>query len=309
MKPIRILRNLKTACPFLLIAAILLTTIFFPSQGEKGDAQPRRVVRVWNVDTFEGGKGSRTAFLKNAALQAEKNNRNAYYLVTSYTAEGAKYALSEGDFPDILSFGIGLSDFAELCLPLSVSFAGGKTEGGSLAYPWCRGGYALFSLTDDFGEDGPTVISCGGSNLTAVAAAYAGVHGEERESVAAYTGFLNGKYRYLLGTQRDLCRFHSRNVTVYYRPLPQYCDLYQYISILSGEKRADCDEFLNVLFSEEVQQKLSDIGMYPMQKGDGFAEDAVRTASVFSSGEALSEIAQIARSGDLKSLDKYLKII
>ena len=280
--------------PFaLLLAAAVI--VFLPQTAEKAEA--RTVVRVWNIDTFEGGKGSRTAFLKSVArgLQGE-----AYYLVTSYTLEGALSAFAEGEAPDVLSFGMGLSEFAERLLPLKREFAGGELGGKTLAYPWCMGGYYLFSLTDFEGE-GRTVLSVGGENLPAVAARLEGISGEETESVAAYTGFLSGKYRYLLGTQRDVCRFQARGVSVQARPLTKYCDLYQYIGILSSEKRDASLAFVEALLSPEVQGRLFQIGMFPL------ANNAERTVSVFSSREVLGRLAAAAREGDVP--EKYLKSI
>lgn len=287
-------RILWRGLPFaLLLAAAVI--VFLPQTAEKAEA--RTVVRVWNIDTFEGGKGSRTAFLKSVArgLQGE-----AYYLVTSYTLEGALSAFAEGEAPDVLSFGVGLSEFAERLLPLKREFAGGELGGKTLAYPWCMGGYYLFSLTDFEGE-GRTVLSVGGENLPAVAARLEGISGEETESVAAYTGFLSGKYRYLLGTQRDVCRFQARGAIVQARPLTKYSDLYQYIGILSSEKREASLAFVEALLSPEVQGRLSEIGMFPLEK------HAERTVSVFSSREALGRIAAAAREGDVP--EKYLKSI
>lgn len=277
---------------FVLTAAVL---VFLPQKS--GEAEARTVVRVWNIDTFEGGKGSRTAFLKSVArgLRGE-----AYYLVTSYTLEGALSALAEGEAPDVLSFGVGLSAFAERLLPLPYSFAGGELGGKALAYPWCMGGYYLFSLTDFEGE-GRTALSVGGENLPVVAARLEGIAGEETESVAAYTGFLSGKYRYLLGTQRDVCRFQARGAKVQARPLTKYCDLYQYIGILSSEKREASLAFVEALLSPEVQGRLSEIGMFPLEN------NAERTVSVFSSREALGQLAAAAREGDVP--EKYLKSI
>lgn len=302
-------RTLWRAVPFFLIAAVFFSLFFYPEHTES-EATEKRVVRIWNVDTFAGGKGSRTSYLKKVARKAETSSDGVYYLVSSVTPEGAKAAFAEGDFPDLLSFGVGLSDFAELSLPLSVSFAGGNTESGCLAYPWCRGGYALFSLTENFSETGTTAVSVGGSNLSEVAAALAGIEGEETEALAAYTGFLNGKFRYLLGTQRDLCRFSARNVAVYYRPLPEFCDLYQYISVLSAEKRSDCDLFVRTLLSEEAQSTLSEIGMFPIGSTDGFlGETPKKTLSVFSSDQSLALLKEAARRKDIKSLENYLKNI
>ena len=287
-------RMLWRGLPFLLLLAAAVI-VFVPQKSEK--AETRTVVRVWNIDTFEGGKGSRTAFLKSVARELKGE---AYYLVTSYTPEGALSAFAEGDAPDVLSFGVGLSEFAERLLPLKREFAGGELGGKTLAYPWCMGGYYLFSLTDFEGE-GRTAVSVGGENLTCVAARLEDIEGEEAESVAAYTGFLSGKYRYLLGTQRDVCRFQARGVIVQARPLTKYCDLFQYIGILSSERREASLAFVEKLLSPEVQGRLSAIGMYPLEKG------AERTVSVFSSREALGRLAAAAREGDVS--EKYLKSI
>ena len=280
--------------PFLLLLAAAVI-VFVPQKSKEAEA--RTVVRVWNIDTFEGGKGSRTAFLKSVARELQGE---AYYLVTSYTLEGALSAFAEGEAPDVLSFGVGLSEFAERLLPLPYSFAGGELGGKTLAYPWCMGGYYLFSLTD-FEGDGRTALSVGGENLPAVAARLEGITGEEAESVAAYTGFLSGKYRYLLGTQRDVCRFQARGISVQARPLTKYCDLYQYIGILSSEKRDASLAFVEALLSPEVQGRLSQIGMFPLEN------NAERTVSVFSSREALGRLAAAAREGDVP--EKYLKSI
>ena len=287
-------RILWRGLPFLLLLAAAVI-VFVPQKSKEAEA--RTVVRVWNIDTFEGGKGSRTAFLKSVARELQGE---AYYLVTSYTLEGALTAFAEGDAPDVLSFGVGLSEFAERLLPLPYSFAGGELGGKTLAYPWCMGGYYLFSLTDFEGE-GRTALSVGGENLPAVAARLEGITGEEAESVAAYTGFLSGKYRYLLGTQRDVCRFQARGVSVQARPLTKYCDLYQYIGILSSEKRDASLAFVEALLSPEVQGRLSQIGMFPLEN------NAERTVSVFLSSEALGRLATAAREGDVP--EKYLKSI
>lgn len=297
------MKGWKRAVAFALCAGIFAAAAFFPRDKET-EKQDVRVVRVWNVDTFEGGKGSRTAFLASVARAAEAERERVYYLVLSYTAEGARAAMQEGTYPDILSFGIGLDCAAERALPLGRDFAGGETD-ECLAYPWCAGGYFLFSLDEDFTAEGKTAISCGGSNLVQVAAALAGVSGEEVPSLDAYSGFLSGKYRYLLGTQRDICRFASRGVAVGIQPLLAYNDLYQYISVLSSEKKEDCDAFVRVLLSDRTQERLSSIGMYPL--ADGTAEGY--TASVFSSPQSLGELLSAARTGEEKNIVKFLKKI
>ena len=168
--------------------------------------------------------------------------------------------------------------------------------------PWAAGGYFRFSLHEDLSAEGETAVSCGGANLAGVAAALSGISGEALPSQDAYVAFLNGEYRYLLGTQRDVCRFRARNVTVYSEPLAAYNDLFQYISILSEEKREICLAFVRELLSDETQGRLSEIGMYPPRD-----IASCLTPSVFCSAEGLREIENAAREGDGKFLEKYLK--
>ncbi len=296
----KVRKIVSAALPFFLAAALVFVCAFYPAEEETLPA--KRIVLVWNVDTFEGGKGSRTSFLKNAARRVEAAREGVYFLVSSVTAEGAKHAFSQGDCPDILSFGIGLSEFAERSLPLPYSFAGGQIGGETRAYPWCAGGYYLFSMTEDFSAEGRVAISSGGSNLPQVAAALSGVGGEELPSLTAYQAFLRGEYRYLLGTQRDICRFASRSVSVYSRALGGYSDLYQYISILSAKKREDCVAFLEELLSERTQAELGGIGMFPLPKGK-----AEQTVSVFLSDEGREALLAAVRGG--KNPEKFLKRI
>ena len=284
------------ALPFLLLAAVFLAALLYPVRQES-EGESVRVVRIWNVDTFEGGKGSRTAFLQRVARLAEREG--VYYRVLSYTAEGARSAMQQGEFPDVLSFGIGLEVERELCRPLGRTFAGDER-----AAAWCRGQYLLFSLTDDFTQEGSTAISVGGSNLSCAAARFAGIAGTEEESLAAYLAFLGGEYRYLLGTQRDANRFASRGAAVYARELPEYCDLYQYVCVFSQQLYEDCLYFLEVLFSQDVQASLGDIGMLPAEGAQG------RTVDIFSTAQALEETARAVRTGDAeKNPEKYFKSI
>ena len=304
MKARKFFRILLSAVPFAIIAAIVCAVIFFP-KAEAGAAEPKRVVTVWNVDTFEGGKGSRTNFLRQVARRVEKEREGVYFLVVSYTREGAEAAIAEGNLPDLLSFGVGIWASAERSEVLPYSFAGGEIAGKCRAVPWCMGGYFLFSLSEDFEEEGVCAISEGGCNLGVLAAVYAGVKGEPCGSQAAYTGFLSGKYRYLLGTQRDVCRFATRGATVYSRPLTGYNDLFQYISLTKTSHRADALAFLEELLSAETEELLTTIGMEAV-KTDG----NVRTPCVFSDGAALSRLREIATEEvDTKITDKFLKTV
>ena len=160
------------------------------------------------------------------------------------------------------------------------------------------GGYYLFSLTDFEGE-GRTALSVGGENLPAVAARLEGITGEETESVAAYTGFLSGNNVIFWHTARRV-PFSGARCFVQARPLTKYCDLYQYIGILSSEKRDASLAFVEALLSPKCRGG-SQIGMFPLEN------NAERTVSVFLSSEALGRLAAAAREGDVP--EKYLKSI
>ncbi len=291
------------AIPFCLIAALIVALAVFPKEAQAQKQQC--VVRVWNVDTFEGGRGSRTSFLRGVARTVEKTHAGVYYLISSYTLEGARAAYAAREAPDMISFGLGAGFYAEMSLPFEMRFAGGEVGGETLAIPWCRGKYALFCLEDDFEKQGAVAVSSGGENLSALAARLAGIAGEEVESQTAYTQFLSGKYRYLLGTQRDICRFQTRGVQVFEKELGGYNDLYQVVSVLSKEKRTACLDLVAELLSEETQDSLEKIGMLPV-KGD----ESGRTVSVFSDAEALRTLRELARGENVaKNLDNFLKTI
>ncbi len=323
----RMKKFLTPVCGILCLAVLGFNAfLLFGSQEEAPETpQGKTVLNLWNIDSFEGGRGSRTAFLKKAARGFEKRNDGLYIMVASMTAEGCAYEMSEGNFPDMVSFGVGTEVTDNLLALSSLSFAGGNINGKCYAYPWCRGGYVLYSLAEDFSAVSceNTVISLGGSNLPVLSACLNGLSGEypTEASTTAYVDFINGKYRYLLGTQRDYFRFRTRNVKTYAKALDEYNDLYQYIAVCGEENGRASLDFVKYLLSEEVQSALSEIGMCAMN-GD-YAEDellktiesaeAVYSVSVFMSKENLKNLADIAReellSGEIKKIKNYLKTV
>ena len=115
---------------------------------------------------------------------------------------------------------------------------------------------------------------------------------------------MGGEYRYLLGTQRDKCRFASRGALVYAKPLTEFCDLYQYVSVLSEEAYDDALFFVNTLRSEAVQCQLGDIGMLPAAGAAGYTTGAFMTA------ETSAALAQAVRAGEpRKNIENFLKTV
>ena len=272
------------------------------------------VLRIWNVDTFEGGKGSRTSFLNRAATEFEKRTDNLICIVSSKTLTGLQDGLEKGDVPDLISFGVGAGCVAEYV-----------TDGEPSA--WCRGGYALFSRTDDFSAVTATncVVSKGGENLSEAAAALNGMTGSVtvENSTTAYVRFLNGDYQYLLGTQRDVSRFASRGVSVYCQPVDVYDDLFQYIGVTAKDENIQTlgAGFIDYLMSEEKQKELTGLGMLSTRFSIyDDAQPALRTMEgirvgytvhPYTSASVLAEIGEAARSvfrkENVNILKKFLK--
>ena len=325
-------RIIESAVCFVLAGVLCALSVFIavPALTAKSSSPQSRsgIVRLWNIDTFEGGKGSRSAFLNRISAAYEKAHDGVYIMVSSYTAEGAAAAIREGNLPDMLSFGVGFSEAAESCLKINGrSFAGGLVGKECRAVPWCRGGYALFCLEDGFEDAGAanTVVSLGGSNQPLAAAALLPLTGNiaAEESTSAYVRFLNGKY--ILGTQRDVCRFASRGVNVYCKPISDYSDLYQYIAVTSrdAEIKKICDDYVESLLGEKNQKKLTEIGMlspyYDIYSSDNPAADELErarigyTLNVFTSAEGLNGVNAAAKDvlagGNAEVLKNFLKAI
>lgn len=326
-------RKLKSALLYCLLAAVIAVGCFaaYPaltSRAERGAAPYGGILRLWQIDSFEGGRGSRASFLNRAARIFEKENEGTLVLVTAHTAESAANAIAEGNIPDMVSYGAETEFAADIALPLDgYSFPYAQIGGKTYAYPWCRGGYFLFTSEGDFSDVSAenTVISQGG--VFPEAAAYcAGFSGQfaAESSVKAYVSLIGGKYKYMLGTQRDVYRLTTRQFSFRAKPLEEFSDLWQYISVCAADakKYNACLAFLDCLLSEEVQAMLPQIGMMSaafevydsslpaMQEGEKIRP--LRSVNAFlseASAADLRECARLALLGDkngAKSLENYL---
>lgn len=291
-----------------LICAVALWWVFPREEIKTGEKTV--VLSLWNVDTFEGGKGSRTSFLGKVASAYEKQNGDTMIMVSSRTFEGAKAAIEQGELPDMISFGSYFPYLAPIGEP-SV---------------WCKGFYVLYSMQEDFSgvELTNTVLSSGGRNQPLVAAALHGFSGSPivEESTTAYVKFLNGNYTYLLGTQRDTFRFASRGITVYAQAIEEFSDLDQSIAVLKNENKAACEFFIEYLLSEKSQKLLSSIGMFSPYCDVYYADDKIQdalegirvgyTVSPFMDDAAALGMKNAATSalngGDKEVLKNFLKV-
>lgn len=173
--------------------------------------------------------------------------------MTSLSADAVRANLQNGNIPDIISYGAGFYGLESYINADSFTY---KT--------WCRGGYCLISIDGDFSDVTAqnTIVNFGKDNLTDIAALMCGLDGaDELKPTAAYLQLINNKYKYLLGTQRDIYRFKTRNIAVKVKAIMQYNDLYQNISILTSDSKRSklCLNFINYLL--ENNDDLNKIGM------------------------------------------------
>lgn len=301
-----------TAALSLILAAVAAFCAFFayPALTRSDAAEPRAyrgVLRLWHIDGFEGGRGSRAAFLGSAASVFESENEGLIVMITVHTAESAAYALSEGSIPDMISYGGGCDFVADCARPLEkYDFAAASAGHDTLGVPWCRGGYFLFSGEGDFSDvsDENTVISEGRENLPEAAAALNGLQGEfDVLSVTqAYTALIGGKYKYMLGTQRDVWRLRTRGFAFTARPLSAFCDLWQYISVCARdtERYNACLDFVALLLSDDIQGRLGEIGMISPYASVYSDDETMHAAETASAGAAVYAFADAAARGAMR---------
>lgn len=284
--------------------------VFIPNvfPDDAADSPPETILRIWNIDTFEGGKGSRTAFLNRAALRYGKAH-NIHFLVSSLTAEGAEIALSQGNCPDLISYGPGVPAIADVAT--------------SESYVWCYGKYCLFSKpgTDGLPNSENTLISENGNALSVLAWRYLNMSESPpvMDSVAAYVKFMQSKEAsFFLGTQRDVFRFRSREFSVEVSALADFTDLMQYIVITATQEEefAAAMGFCKYLLSSEMQQTLTDIGMFSLYGEIYSPEDSMHdlektvplyTVSPYLTQEEVKRLRSRILTEGRKVAENYLK--
>lgn len=272
----------------------------------KPDAENKTLyVNLWQIDGFEGGKGSRKSFIESTAKKLFKGEK-IYFTVTSLTAEAARANIALGVIPEMVSYPSGFYGIENMV-----------NAKDFVSRIWCYGCYCLLTLDteSDFGDvnSDNTVVNSGKDNLAGVCAALVGAGGAvEAEPTNAYLQLLNGKYKYLLGTQRDIYRLETREASYSAKPVAEFSDLFQNVSILTdgAEEYAACRR----LAEELVKSDVGSLGLFgndgaavPEQlKALGF-EGAEYALKGLSSERYINELKEAAKNGDIKKLKSILR--
>ncbi len=303
----------KTVIRVLMIITIVALVIAVPimaavrKKSASADSGGNVVsISVWQIDGFEGGKGSRATYLQNTAKKCFDGEKT-YVTVTALSADAARENLKNGIIPDMISYSAGFYGIENLI---------NKTD---FTYKiWARGAYCFLSLTenDDFSavSSQNTVVNLGKDNLADVAAMLSGVGGAHKENPTnAYLQLIGGKYKYLLGTQRDVFRLITRGVSFSLKPVEEFNDLYQNISILTanGEKYGKCKRFVDYLLNKKGVGSLGllcDGGEIEVEQLRILQETKFKSVLNYPCGkDYVDALKSAAESGDLNKIKTLLK--
>lgn len=288
----RIIRRLKPNLTriFCLILCIILTVavpfLAYRNADLTETENPMTVLHLWQIDSFEGGRGSRADYLQSIADDYSENN---YITVTSISADAARENLKKGTVPDLISYGAATYGIESYIRHYEC---------------WAYGSYCLLTLEEDseFSDvrADNTIINGGIDNLIgAVAVLYKLTGAPIDRPTGAYVKLIQGKYKYLLGTQRDLFRLKMRGLQFSVKPITVYNDLYQNISITTTDKKRSeiAENFIKFLLSS--QNFTNKIGL--MCKGIKLYDDEMSILEELSYDYVLSSPVSESYRNELES--------
>ncbi len=327
--------KIKRIICMLVLVVSAVVTIFFSAEKLKEESERfsakeyKGILTCWHIDSFEGGKGSRKSFLLKIARSFEKTNVGIYIMVIDHTEKSANEAIARGEYPDMISFGLGVEIKAISKLDYDKSFKGGRLGKISYAYPWCEGRYYLVtkeqSLPSEIKIENLVVSKSDYTlPLTALLEENFIVNNFTiKPPLDAYVDFVTNKDAWLLGTQRDIIRLENRGLSVSAIALDGYNDLYQYVSVTANDQTRAyySNQFIKFLLSENSQKKLSEIGMFSrefkVEHGNQWLslekpDKEVKTISAFTLRQDLTKMHSYSMSalkGDKESAIKIKNML
>lgn len=261
-------------------------------------------INIWQIDGFEGGVGSRKQFIERLAQNTFKGQK-IYFTVTTLTSQSARNNLQNGVTPDLISYPSGFYGIESLINSKDFTYKS-----------WCRGCYCYISLDTncDFSDidSANTIVNGGIDNQIGIVTALSGLNSAERDlPLNAYLKLLNGKYKYLLGTQRDVYRLTKRGVQFKAKPITEFNDLYQNLSIITKNKQKYdvCLKIANLLECADTSQ----LGLFPIKNG-AIAEELKQikcdyftyTIKGATSQNYVEQLTQAQKENDLNKLKLIL---
>ncbi len=320
----------------LLIACIVFTfTVGVANINKKHqtleNVEYKGIITFWQVDSFEGGSWSRKQFIMEVARNFEKNNDGIFVMATTMTKQSVEENIKKGIHPDLISYGNGIDCSNLVNLEVGKSATSGKIDNVNYALPWCKGGYAIVSnssINDNeksFENIEEILVSQNEYTQPLLALLTEEIKVKKvtvLPPMEAYTKFVSGKVKYFLATQRDIVRLNNRGFDYDIKPIENFCDLYQYVSMTEkGKEKKYTEKFLEYLFSEQVQTSLNKISMFSEYYEINYQEKGLKemskvkancTISAFLLAEQLKEMQELSLKsfiGEEEAFNKLKKFI
>ena len=120
------------------------------------------VLELWNVEAFEGGIGSREAWLINKSAKFEQANTGLFVHVTSLTVEQLETKLNNGETFDLVTFSRGAGSIVQDKLAKISNSMGfvkenfllsAQVDGEQYAMPLYTGAYCLFARVEQLSAE------------------------------------------------------------------------------------------------------------------------------------------------------------
>lgn len=274
-KPAKRRKLPKCVIPLVLLIVFSAATLIvvLPRLPQKPQETPTKgyqgVLELWNVETFEGGSGSRSSWITARAAKFEQSHEGLFVHVTNLNVTQLQEKLDAGDTFDILCFSRGVGCLVQgLLQPYGGSVAdikgnlllSGEVDNTVYALPLYVGSYCLFAREAQL-DASKTLLSsaltntytrkvgkhtynlaplvCGFTDYNSPLSALAMSGGKGKVSVSedvtqysAYESFIGNKTAVtLLGTQRDLYRLGKREEMGKIEKLV-YCPLVGYTDLV-----------------------------------------------------------------------------
>ena len=313
------------------------------------------IITLWHIVDFKPYAGSLGTWLSDRAATFEKRHFGVFINVTAMTVEECAARMERGERADVYSFPMGwgyMERFAplpELETAVKPALAGtGSQDGTAYGVPYAMSGYFLLinsrleqekgvtlsegdwqaglqeaadTLTFTYGSGKPNNTVCQGNRFWRRCWA---IRGNWR-LIAAFSSEAAAMALTDARAAGDLERQQSegKGFTFQALPLEGYTDLVQYLGIAQDtaeEKRPYIQDYLNIVLSEESQEKLLDLGLLPaieltvepgrLSGAPEQLEAALQTAKVPNAflyqryQDALASLAQRALAGDAQAREE-----
>ncbi len=314
-KKLKCNKNLVLGIIFIIF--VIITPFFFEKAGIYYFSESRldtTFLKVWHIDSFEGGSGNRADFINKVAMDYHKNNSNIFIIVQTLNEEELESAIQAGDRPDIISFSHHTANIfnaylQELDVKVDVRediLQYGQKGNKTYAVPWNMSGYCLIGNASVDSRvlqtlDYDTAYSYDGGQynyLVGMKGSYAQVAMNyntnakcdlsscdkeifDKTPYQAYCDFVENKGAVLLGTARDFYRIKNRvslgnMAECKYVPLGKFTDLIQYMGVLNSVNQLQAESFIEYMVSTQVQKSLSDIGLFSVNKLKLYSDEDYR---------------------------------